>query len=155
MNAINRIKHYFWLSVIFLSAMSLIVLVIPLMTQQQYTRELSIIIAIFFWLVVFLGYGAVFLANRHRKEFLCRRFGRDIQKNFRPGIFCFYSNPFAKLADTAAIFLLLLFVGILCTPLKNTYFAVILLSVLVWTINMHSLFNSRTFRILKYKYKEK
>lgn len=153
MNAINRIKHYFWLSVVFLSAMSLTILVIPII--PQHTGELSVLIAIFFWCVAFLGYGAVFLANRRRKEFLRRRFGRDIQKNFRPGIFCFYSNPFAKLADTAAIFLLLLFVGILCTPLKNTYFAVILLSVLVWTINMHSLFNSRTFRILKYKYKEK
>ena len=153
MNAINRIKHYFWLSVVFLSAMSLTILVIPIIPQQ--TGELSALIAIFFWCVAFLGYGAVFLANRRRKEFLRRRFGRDIQKNFRPGIFCFYSNPFAKLADTATIFLLLLFVGILCTPLKNTYFAVILLSVLVWTINMHSLFNSRTFRILKYKYKEK
>lgn len=153
MNAINRIKHYFWLSVVFLSAMSLTILVIPII--PQHTGELSVLIAIFFWCVAFLGYGVVFLANRRRKEFLRRRFGRDIQKNFRPGIFCFYSNPFAKLADTAAIFLLLLFVGILCTPLKNTYFAVILLSVLVWTINMHSLFNSRTFRILKYKYKEK
>lgn len=153
MNAINRIKHYFWLSVVFLSAMSLTILVIPII--PQHTGELSVLIAIFFWCVAFLGYGAVFLANRRRKEFLRRRFGRDIQKNFRPGIFCFYSNPFAKLADTAVIFLLLLFVGILCTPLKNTYFAVILLSVLVWTINMHSLFNSRTFRILKYKYKEK
>lgn len=153
MNAINRIKHYFWLSVVFLSAMSLTILVIPII--PQHAGELSALIAIFFWCVAFLGYGAVFLANRRRKEFLRRRFGRDIQKNFRPGIFCFYSNPFAKLADTAAIFLLLLFVGILCTPLKNTYFAVILLSVLVWTINMHSLFNSRTFRILKYKYKEK
>lgn len=153
MNAINRVKHYFWLSVVFLSAMSLTILVIPII--PQHTGELSVLIAIFFWCVAFLGYGAVFLANRRRKEFLRRRFGRDIQKNFRPGIFCFYSNPFAKLADTAAIFLLLLFVGILCTPLKNTYFAVILLSVLVWTINMHSLFNSRTFRILKYKYKEK
>lgn len=155
MNAINRIKRYFWLSVIFLSAMSLIILVIPIMTQQQNAGGLSIIIAIFFWLFAFLGYGAVFLANRDRKEFLYRRFGRDIQKNLRPGVFGFYSNAFAKFADTAAIFLLLLFVGILCTPLKNAYFAVVLLSLLIWTINMHCLFNSRTFRITKYKNKEK
>lgn len=156
MTAVSRIKHLFWLSVMFLSAMSATILVIPAAVHEQGNAGVRPkIIAILFWLFAVSGYSTMFLANKRRKKFLYRRFGRDIQENFRPGIFCFFSNPLAKIIDIAAISLLLVFGGIVCTPLKNTYFAVVLLSLLIWAANMHCLFNSRTFRITKYKYKEK
>lgn len=156
MTAVSRIKHLFWLSVMFLSAMSATILVIPAAVHEQGNAGvLPKIIAILFWLFAVSGYSTVFLANKRRKKFLYRRFGRDIQENFRPGIFCFFSNPLAKITDISAIFVLLLFGGIMCTSLKNTYLAVVLLSLLIWAANMHCLFNSRTFRITKYKYKKR
>ena len=154
MAAIQRIKHRYWLSVIFLSLMSLIILVVPMAAQDSAKNTCwPTIIAMFFWLFAIVGYWAIISANQRRKQFLLKRFGRDIQVNFRPGALSFFSNPIATTADITGVISLLLFCIAMITPLKDTYFIVILLSLFIWAANMHGLFNSRTFRITKYKFK--
>ena len=154
MAAIRRIKHHFWLSVSFLSMMSLMILVVPMAARDSIKDTCwPIILAIVFWLFAIIGYWAIISANQRRKQFLLKRFGRDIQANFRPGVLSFFSNPLAITVDITGVILLLLLCIAMLTPLKDTYFSVILLSLLVWATNMHCLFNSRTFRITKYKFK--
>ena len=154
MGAIQRIKHRFWLSVVLLTLMSLTILVVPATAQDDAKDTIwPIVIAILFWLLALLGYWAIFSANKKRKRFLFKRFGRDIQLNFRPGALCFFSNPIATTADISVMVAMLLFGIAMLTPLKDTYLIVILLSLFTWAANMHCLFNSRTFRITKYKTK--
>ena len=154
MGAIQRIKHRFWLSVILLTLMSLTILIVPATVQDETKDTIwPTVIAILFWLLALFGYWAIYLANKKRKRFLLKRFGRDIQLNFRPGAFSFFSNPIATIADISVIVAVLLFCIAMITPLKDTYIVVILLSLFTWAANMHCLFNSRTFRITKYKIK--
>ncbi len=154
MIAIRRIKLRFWLAVYFLSAMSLTLLIVPVTAQGEMRKSAwPIVIAIIFWLFALIGYGTVISANKRRKQFLFKRFGRDIQLNFPPGCFGFFANPIAKIADISLIALLLSIGIIVHTPLKGTYLIVVLLSLFTWAVNMHCLFNSRTFRITKYKIK--
>ena len=151
MGAIQHIKHRFWLSVVLLSLMSLVILIVPATAQDDAKDTIwPIVIAILFWLLAVFGYWAIFSANKKRKRFLLKRFGRDIQLNFRPGALCFFSNPIATTADISAIVTMLLFGIAMITPLKDTYIVVVLLSLFTWAANMHCLFNSRTFRITKY-----
>ena len=154
MAAIKRIKQKFWRSVVILSMMSFTILFVPLTIQEQVEDTFwPLAIAILFWMLAILGYGAIFSAGKMRKKFLTKRFGKDIQMNLKPGAFSFFSNPTAKTMDIILLLAILLLIVVSLTPLKEAYLMVILFSLFTWAVNMHCLFNSRTFRITKYKIK--
>ena len=113
----------------------------------------AIVTFFLFWMLAILGYGSIFSAGKMRKKFLTKRFGKDIQMNLKPGAFSFFSNPTAKTMDIILLLAILLLIVVSLTPLKEAYLMVILFSLFTWAVNMHCLFNSRTFRITKYKIK--
>lgn len=157
MNSIKIIKKRYWLSVAMLSAASLMILVAPAVVAPS-SGILSwsgYMVAAMFWGFAILGYGAIIAANRERKDFLKKKFGRDIQVNYRPGAMCFFSCLFAKIVDILMFVSFLLVCVALGTPMRDTYLVIILLMVLFWAVNMHCLFNGRIFRITKYKVQER
>lgn len=157
MRAIRRIKAYFYTSVCFLSLMSFSIMLMPWASEAAIeTNDMSVkIVGLLFWLLIVLGYGAFCLANSRRKKFWKKRFGRDIQKNYKPGFLCFFTNRIAEVFDIMMAIFLVITMIVAFTPWKNTFFFIALLALLIWTVNMHSLFNGRTYRITKYKKGEK
>lgn len=157
MRAIRRIKAYFYTSVCFLTLMSFSIMLMPWASEMaNETNDMSVIIVgLLFWLLTLLGYGAFCLANFKRKNFWKKRFGRDVQKNYKPGFLCFFTNRIAEVFDIMMAIFLVISVIVAFTPWKNTFFFIALLALLIWTVNMHSLFNGRTYRITKYKKGEK
>ena len=157
MKAIQRIKICYFISVISLTFLSIVIMLMPWASEQAIaTNDNSVrIVGVIFWVLTLLGYGSLAIANARRKRYWIKRFGRDIQKNYRPGILCFSANKIAEVFDIMmAIFFIVSFVVAL-TPWKNTFFFIALLSLLIWAVNMHSLFNGRIYRINKYKKGEK
>ncbi len=157
MRSIQTIRNQFWLSVGLLTGMSATFLLMPWASAlADRSGEWSIRVAgLLFWLFAITGYGTVMKANKNRLKFLNKKFGRDIQKNFRPGILCVFSNRYAKIADVMLAIFAAVFVVSLFTQLKNTYYIIAILSLFVWAANMHCLFNGRIYRITKYNYKER
>lgn len=157
MRVIKTIRKQFWLSAGLLTAMSITFLFMPLASElAEQTGDWSVrVLGLFFWLFALTGYLAIAKANDNRKRFLLKRFGRDIQKNFRPGVLCVFSNRFAEVVDIMLIIFVLAFAVSVFTRLRDTYYIIVLLSLLVWAANMHCLFNGRTFRITKYDNKER
>ena len=157
MRIIQTIRKQYWLSVGLLTAMSATFLLMPWASGlADRTGDWSIrIVGVLFWLFAITGYGSVIKANANRKRFLNKRFGRDIQTNFKPGVLCVFSNKLAEIADIMLAIFAIAFVVALFTRLKNTYYIIVILSLLVWAANMHCLFNGRIYRITKYEYKEK
>ena len=157
MRAVHRIKILFYLSVFFLTLMSFTIMLMPLASESAIaTNDFSVIlVGASFWVLTILGYGILGVANHKRKRFWIKRFGRDIQKNYRPGFLCFSANKIAEVFDIMMVIFLITSLVVAFTPWKNTFFFIALLSLLVWTVNMHSLFNGRIYRITKYKKGEK
>lgn len=137
--------------------MSFTIMLMPLASESAIaTNDLSVLlVGASFWVLTILGYGILGVANHKRKRFWIKRFGRDIQKNYRPGFLCFSANKIAEVFDIMMVIFLITSLVVAFTPWKNTFFFIALLSLLVWTVNMHSLFNGRIYRITKYKKGEK
>lgn len=157
MRIIKNIRKQFWSAVCLLSAMSATFLMMPLASElSDATNEWSVRIAgILFWAFAIAGYGTIIKANNSRKRFLNKKFGRDVQKHFRPGLLCVFSNKYAKAVDIMLAIVAAAFVIALFTKIKNTYGIIVILSLLVWAVNMHGLFNGRIYRITKYDSKER
>lgn len=150
---IRQIRQQFWIAVGLITAMCADILLIPATLRGgQAATFWSTVTAVVFWLLALSGYGFIFAAHRGRRRFLSKQFGRNVQK-FRPGILCFFANPLAAAADILMIVTVPLLVIVMFSSLQDTYFSVILLSTVIWAVHMHCLFNSRTFRITKYKNK--
>lgn len=157
MKTIQRIRKRFWLSAALLTAMSATFLFMPLASEMAgKTGGWSIrILGGLFWLLAITGYGTVIRANAGRKKYLQKRFGRDIQEKFRPGVFCFFSNKAAEIVDIMLILFAIAFVVAIATRLSRTYYIFVILSLFIWAANMHCLFNGRIYRITKYEPKER
>ena len=156
MKTLHRTKQYFWLSVILLSTMSLLIPVVPATIQNETEETVwSTVVAVVFWLLAAAGCWAIISANAHRKQYVTEKFGKHTPPTFPPGAFCFFSNPLATVADLSVIVTGIGFVVAVNTPLQDTYFAVVLLSLFIWAVLMHCLFNSRTFRVIQKKTKER
>lgn len=157
MKAIRRIKTYYFISVVSLTLVSIVIMLMPWASEQAIaTNDNSVrIVGVLFWILTLLGYGSLGIANAKRKRFWIKRFGRDIQKNYRPGILCFSANKAAEVFDIMMVIFFVTSLIVAFTPWKNTFFFIALLSLLIWAVNMHSLFNGRIYRITKYKKGEK
>lgn len=157
MKAIQRITIYYFTSVVALTLMSIVIMFMPWASEQAIiTNDNSVrIVGVMFWLLMLLGYGSFGIANAKRKRFWIKRFGRDIQKNYRPGILSFFANKIAEVFDIMMAIFFVVSLIVAFTRWRNTFFFIALLALFVWAVNMHSLFNGRVYRITKYKKGEK
>jgi len=152
---IKKIRKQFWLAVGLLTGMSATFLLMPLasgLTGQ--TGGWSIrLLGLAFWALAISGYVTVGRANQNRKKYLHKRFGEDIQKKYRPGVLGVFSNPLAKVIDIMLAVLAVVFVAALFSRIRNTYFTIVIMALVVWAANMHCLFNGRIYRITKKEHK--
>jgi len=127
-------------SSIFMFLFSTSFLIMPIASGLSLSGDnlLLTVTALWFWLSAILASITFLLANRKRKA-------ASSPAKFRPGIFRFFQNPWAKMADTAfGVSLIGLIVVLLVA--SQSYFTFIFVSLSVFTFLMHCVMNGKNFQ---------
>ena len=136
----------FWLSVVLLTIMSLTFMFMPMAVRMVVTTMMPIkVLGLTFWISAILGYLCVLFAVLRRRKLL-HEYKVECQK--RPGILTVFSNPIAKVMDVLLLISLVAYIIINFTSYNATDFAFVILSILVFSLNMHCLFNGRIYKNL-------
>lgn len=151
MNQRKTLFISFVLSVLFFSVMSACFLIMPVVVNgENRTRSGVVALGITFWVTGILGYLSVVLSSISRKK-ICKE--QRIHIKGRPGVISFISNLPALLFDAGLLVSIVLFAVAMLTELKNSYFAYVSISLLVFFIHMHALFNGKNYHILSQRNK--
>ena len=151
---IHRIKVNFWTATAFFLINALTILAMPKIVEisQETGKQLFLILlGSIFWISLLLGYVFVYLANGDRKYFIMRRLDGDLSMGCHMGLITFFSNIPAVIVDSAMIASFIALFIIYYAGAINTYITYVMLTILVFTLNMHCMFNGRIYRTTKYK----
>lgn len=146
MKQINSCKTLFYLSVFFLTLMSATFLIMPYAVDEG-SQVLTALVGLAFYVFGIIGYVFVVIANCKHKRTQKSNHNKQGEKH-RPGIIAFFSNTFAIVFDVLMIISFIAFIVVCFTSYRDEYIAFILLSILVLSVNMHSLFNGRIFQAI-------
>lgn len=150
MKGVKKINQLFGISVLALFLMSACILLMPLPNRiGEENRIMIILLGGVFWVTAIIGYVSIFLAGREC-ECLIKKEMITEEKSL-PGIGKFFSNPLAKVADVTMIISIMLFVIINFTDLIYEYISYIILFFVIFSLNMHCLFNGRIYKMTKMK----
>lgn len=151
MRSVRKIKRLFWIATAFLFIMSASILLMPkAVTIGEQDRKAVVLIGIMFWASAITGYVLIALANAERKWFIYHKVDGNPKMDCLPGIATFFTNVPATVADVTMITSFLVFV-VSFTSRKYDYISYVLLFLLVFSLNMHCLFNGRIYKTTKYK----
>lgn len=150
MKEVKKINQLFWISVLALFLMSICILLMPLPNRiGEENRIMTVLLGGLFWGTAITGYLSIFLAERERKRLLKKKM--MITEKSLPGIRNFFSNSVAKVADVTMIISIMVFVIISFTNLIYEYVSYIILFLVIFSLNMHCLFNGRIYKMTKMK----
>ncbi len=151
MKMIRNIKNMFWSSVLLLFLMSSTILMMPIASETiNDNRIFSVIIGIVFWISGLFGYILVFLARKKTNIFLMNNPNYQDISNKKRGALTFCSDVSATVVDILAISSLLLLICLIINNNTN-YIVYILISIFIFSLNMHFLFNGKIYIITKEK----
>ena len=146
----DKLKVYFVLSVLCLFIMSATILFMQFSVNSSAQGRMFVVaVGLTFWISALSGYTFIFIANRIRKKIMGQITSDYAILRGRPGIICFFSNIYATVADTAMFLSFVLFAVVNFTELKTSYWAYIFLFLLIFSLHMHCLFNSKIFKLLQ------
>ncbi len=152
MRSVRKIKRLFWFAIVFLFMMSASILLMPKAVEMgEQDKSLVALIGMMFWTSAITGYVLIALANSERKWFIYHKVDGDVKMDCLPGIATFFTNVPATVADVTMITSFLVFVVINFTSRRYDYISYVLLFLLVFSLNMHCLFNGRIYKTTKYK----
>ena len=152
MRSIQKIKRLFWFAIASLFMMSASILLIPKAVEMgEQDSRVVVLIGIVFWVSAITGYVLIALANAERRRFIYHKFDGKVKMDCLPGIATFFTNIPATLADVTMMMSFLIFVVINFTSWRYDYISYVLLFLLVFSLNMHCLFNGRIYKTIKYK----
>lgn len=150
MKEVKKINQLFWISVLALFLMSACILLMPLPDRiDEDSRIMTIVLGSLFWGTAIIGYVSIFLAERERKHLMKKKM--IITEKSLPGIRNFFSNSVAKVADVTMMISIIVFVIISFTDLIYEYVSYIILFLVIFSLNMHCLFNGRIYKMTKMK----
>lgn len=151
---VSTIKRLFWVSVIFLLLNAMTFLAMPFAADMAESGSFQwglIVVGLTFWVSIVLGYMFLIMANIYRREFVRHRLHGDLAMGCRMGIISFFSTIPGVIGDTLFIAALIALVIIFLRGSINSYLTYVLLSVLIFSLNMHCMFNGRIYKATKYK----
>lgn len=149
---INRINVTFWISIVFFLLNASTFLAMPKIVEisREAGRQVFLILlGLIFWISLILGYLLVFLANRARKLFIMRKLDGDLPMGCHIGLITFFSNLPAIIADLIMIASFIALFIIYCVGAIDNYITYVILAILVFTLNMHGMFNGRIYKLIK------
>ena len=153
MRVIRRIKRLFWLSVLCFTVMSVTFLIMPVASSitTSSERQFPFLVGTIFWISAVTGYVLVVTANSKRRWFLIHRTDAKVNMNCHCGFLTFFSNTIATVFDSILITSIVVAVITVFTDWKNTFLPYILLFLITLSLNLHSMFNGRIYKVTKYK----
>lgn len=105
-----------------------------------------------FWLFLIVGYVVFAIISKHRKNYekLNRVRGtRPVRTKSRNGMFCFFSNKYAMIADIVMVVSLIITLVFMFIPTLNQNVAVFFVAILIYAVHMHAILNGVNFRYIK------
>lgn len=145
MKEAKRVFVLFWISVGFLLLMSATILLMPIGAEAA--GNFSVAIGLVFWISASAGYILLFLVNVKRINMM-QKSENTVPKGDKPGVLVFFSNTPALTADIMLFSSFLIFIILRFTELKNMYISYIFLFLLIFSLNMHCVFNGRIYKFV-------
>lgn len=145
----RKLKICFFVSVIFLTIGAASILFMPIARDSSSaTYKIPLLInGLVFWISFIIGYLLVFLSSAMRNKI--------IRIKGKPGIACFCSNIYATIFDFLLIISFISLVILLIFHQTESYITFVVLFLLVLSINMHAMFNGKTFKTILNKNEER
>lgn len=126
-------KKLFFLSCVFMTLLAITILFMPF-------EKFLYINGIAFWVFILSGYILLTILNTSRRR------NEDKEKDKRlPGVIRFFSNPLARVFDGMFILSLLVFIIYQYTNHIDGYISYVILSIIVFSFQMHSMFNGKNY----------
>lgn len=153
MSRLKKIKILFWAAVASLALLSLTFSAMPHATRiSEATNKVSIlIVGGAFWFFLAVSCALIIWAIVERKRFMRFDANRRFKTGKLPGVITFFRNVPAIVADVIMILSAVAFVLTQIVWEVDLYLQFYLLSLLVLSVNMHSMFNGKIYRVTKYK----
>lgn len=147
----TQIGKYFCISILLAVIPAVLILCIPLVSFEH-TGTLKIgtyIIAVVFWLCIFLELWMTHLCSSERKRLEQRKVrSRSLAKS-NPGVVSFLETREGVFADAVMVASLIAVIVITWTQVKSQWLILSCASVLSLSFNMHCLLNGRNYRYMK------
>ena len=138
------------LTILFLaiSSFSLLLITVSDYSGSAFNVVMAVLTGILFWLFLILGYLMLAAVSRRRKEY--ERENRESRRKRsnnkkRPGVFCFFSNPYATAADVAMAVLTVALIVLMFIPEKSMTPKLIVVPTLIFSAHMHGILNGVNF----------
>lgn len=150
MRRIDRLIVYYWVSVVALFIMSAMLLLMPFSVENGQQKPIFVVVVgITFWLSALIGYAFAIAANSVRKQIMHLLSGSHTFLDGKVGVISFFSNIYASIADVILIISFVSFVLINFSELNTSYLAYVFLFLLVFSLNMHCMFNGKIFKMIQ------
>lgn len=137
----KRKRLFYIISIcLFLSSFPMILIPFGDFEGSQSQRILLYTIGILFWLGLVVGYAVFLYMNQTRKKV-----DPDSKNIGKPGICSFWSNLWAKIADTGMVAGLAGVILCVITKRGNAYLELTVLAIFLFSLHMHGLLNGRIY----------
>ena len=144
------IKNYFWCIVLLLTIMSFTFLLMPIANYMQNgwkQRLVLVIVGILFWISFISGYTLLIITNKKFRKLFVQ--GNPEVESKLPNCFEFFSNTYAAVADAILIAVIVVLIVITILGRMTGVFPYIVLAILVFSINIHCLFNGNIYKTIR------
>lgn len=151
---LQKVKILFWMSSFFLFVHSSTFVFMPIAlekSEQSLTHWRLRLTGIVFWISLIVGYVLLYFANKTRKQFVTQKLHGDLSMGCRIGVFNFFSNLPAIIADALAVISIIILIVIFLTGESNGFFTFIMSALLILSLNMHCLFNGRIYKTTNFR----
>lgn len=148
MKLLKEAIKLFWLSFACFTITALTFLWMPFVQEK---RAGLVITGIVFWGTLIAGCVLIYLANKKRIQVIYKLNIRSKYASSRIGLFKFFSNIPAIIADSALVSSLIFALIVALSKLKETYTPYIVLFLLLFSLSSHCLFNGKVYRFINVK----
>ena len=146
-----EVKSCFWLAVIFLAILSFTFILMPIAnyTEGMLQRSILFFVGCLFWGALISGYFFLILTYKNYKRTVSKKFLKENESIHAFELLAICSNQEAKIADAVLLADLMLLLIINLLKKTNGIFSYIGLSIFIFTIHMHCMFNGNIYRKIK------
>lgn len=149
MSLVRSTARLFWISFTSILVTSLTFLWMPFIQENRFGL---VVTGIIFWVTLFLGYILLYIANKKRKCCDSEFNKKDDYKIKTIGLFKFFSNFPAIIADSILLLCIVFCFIMSITNLGKTYLPYFVLFLFVFSLNSHCLFNGKIYKFISKKH---
>lgn len=137
-------KRLLFIAIISFFLLSVSILLMPIASDKAQSGEIGMryILGGGFWIFILIGYITTISLHIKANKIT------DTKVNYKTGVFVFFTNRLATIADTSFVLSTILLLIARFTIDSSNYVICILLSLLILSFHMHIIFNSKIYNII-------